>query len=221
MDPMIDADAALQDDVQSELDWAKDVDAARIGVAVTGGTVSLSGEVDTYAERLAAVRATLRVRGVRAVVDEITVHPTAPESLSEPDLAVRVAHALEVASDVPPGVQATIRGHDVILTGTAEWHHQRRAAERAVQYLRGVHAVDDRIVLSARPSAQDAAARIREALARNSQVDAQNIDVTVTDGTVVLTGTVSSAAEKRQAGYAAWSSPHVGDVRNDLVVSTY
>jgi len=45
----------------------------RIGVAVNGRVVTLSGEVGTLPERLAAKRAAMRVSGVAAVVDELQV----------------------------------------------------------------------------------------------------------------------------------------------------
>ncbi|MGN6744136.1 MAG: BON domain-containing protein, partial [Amnibacterium sp.] len=67
-------------------------------------------------------------------------------------------------------------------------------------------------------SAADAAERIRGAIRRNAMVDAGHIQVTM-DGTVaVLTGTVQSFAERSQAERAAWSSPHVTAVRNDITV---
>jgi osmotically-inducible protein OsmY len=50
-------DHDIQAAVQEELEWTPDVDAAGVGVAVEAGVVSLSGEVDSHAERLAAMRA--------------------------------------------------------------------------------------------------------------------------------------------------------------------
>ena len=38
-----------------------------LSVAVDNGTVTLSGQIDSYAERVAAKKAALRVRGVRAL----------------------------------------------------------------------------------------------------------------------------------------------------------
>ena len=65
-------DHQLRTAVAAELDWAPEVAADSIGVAVNRGTVILSGEVGTYLEKSAAVKAALRVRGVTAVADEIT-----------------------------------------------------------------------------------------------------------------------------------------------------
>jgi osmotically-inducible protein OsmY len=78
--------------------------------------------------------------------------------------------------------------------------------------------VDSRITLSRRPSAADAAERIRDAIRRNALLDAQTIEVAIEGTEAVLTGTVRSFAERRQAEQAAWASPHVAAVRNDIVV---
>lgn len=213
-------DLDIQTAVQDELEWTPDVDSAGIGVAVEAGTVTLSGEVDNYAERIAATHAALRVRGVNAVVDDLTVHPRSGWTVTETDIAKEVHRALKWAIDVPDTVKATINDHLVTLTGEVDWDFERRAAKRAVQYLRGVYSVNNMITLAARPSAADTAERIKNAITRNAQLDAATIDATVSGDTVILTGTVRSWAEKQQAGRAAWASPHVRAVDNRIVVRT-
>lgn len=214
-----DSDLDVQLLVIDELEWTPDVDAAGIGVAVEEGTVTLSGEVDTYAERLAAKRAARRVRGVRAIVDDLTVHPRTAWPLTETDIAKEVTRALDAAANVPETVQAEIHGHNVTLTGEAQWDFQRTAAKRAVQYLRGVYSVTSMITLASRPSAVGTEDQIRKALLRNAQLEAEGIHVRTEGNTAILTGTVKSWAERRQAANAAWASPHVTDVDNRITVS--
>jgi osmotically-inducible protein OsmY len=213
-----DSDLDVQSLVYDELEWTPEVDAAGIGVAVDGGAVTLSGEVESYAERLAANRAAFRVRGVRAVVDNITVHPKGGWPVTETDVAKNVEHALEAASNVPDSVHAQVREHVVTLTGEVEWDYQRRAARRAVQFLDGVYTVRDDINLSSRPTAADTQDRIARALVRNAQLDAHAITVAVEGGKVTLIGTVRSAAERVQAEQAAWASPHVTEIDNRIAV---
>ncbi len=212
------SDQEIQTAVQEELEWTPDVDAAGIGVAVEAGTVSLSGEVDSHAELVAAKSAALRVRGVSTVVNDLTVHPKSSWSVTETDIAKEVERALAWSSNVPDTVKAEIKDHAVTLTGEVNWDFQRQAARRAVQYLRGVYTVESRITLAARPSSADAEERIKNALTRNAQIDANTIDATVFGNKVTLTGTVRSWAEKHQAGQAAWASPHVTEVENHIVV---
>lgn len=212
------SDVDVQVLVEDEIAWSPDVDAAHIGVSVSDGTVRLSGEVETYPERLAAKRAARRVKGVRAIVDDLTVHPRSPSPVTETDIAKEVDRALSAASNVPDTVQAEINGHDVTLIGEVDWDFQRTAAKRAVQYLRGVYSVNSMITVKARPSAADTEERIRNALVRSAQLDGRDIHARVDGDTVILTGTVKSWAERRQAANTAWSSPHVSDVDNRIHV---
>ncbi|WP_164234375.1 BON domain-containing protein [Microbacterium hydrocarbonoxydans] len=212
------SDLDVQTLVRDEIEWTPEVDAAGIGVAVEDGTVTLSGEVDSYTERLAAMRAAERVRGVRAVVDDMVVHPRSALFTSETDVAKEVDRALAAAVNVPRTVKAEIIGHNVTLVGQVDWEFQRAAAKRAVEHLRGVYSVTSMISLTPRASAADAEERIRAALMRSAAVDADGIGVKVIGNKVTLTGVVGSSAERRQAAKAAWSSPHVTEVDNRIVV---
>lgn len=216
--PVIRHDHDIQRSVQDELDWAPDVDAASIGVAVDDGSVTLSGEVPDLAGRIAAERAAFRVRGVTAVIDHLSVPSTSAWPVDEVEIAKRVDHALQAASDVPDAVKAVVHEHRVTLSGAVQWDYERRAAKRAVQYLRGVLYVDDQITLVDRPSAADAGERIMHAIVRNALIDAGNVQVAVLGNQVTLTGRVRSTAERRQANLAAWSSPHVTEVDDRIVV---
>jgi len=214
-------DLEIRDLVSDELAWTPDVDAAGIGVAVEDGAVILSGEVDSYAELIAAKRAALRVRGVRTLVDDLKVHPSSSSTVTATDIAREVKHALEAAADVPATVKAQIDGRSITLTGEVDHDYQRTAAKRAVQFLRGIHSVDSRIMLKARPSAADTEERIRNAITRNALLDARRIHVRAEGSKVVLSGIAATSAERRQAANTAWASPHVTDVDNQIIVRGY
>ncbi len=66
-------DRQLQNAVLAELDWEPSIDAAHIGVAADAGVVTLSGHVANYAQKQAAETAARRVKGVKAVAEEIQV----------------------------------------------------------------------------------------------------------------------------------------------------
>lgn len=215
-EPLDDRD--VQRAVSQELQWTPGLDDAAIGVAVKDGAVALSGEVNSYSERLAVKHAALRVRGVSTVVDDIVVRPTHGTQITDIDLAREVDHALHATANVPITVKAVIDDGEVTLMGEVEWDHQRRSAKRSVQHLRGVRNVNSLITLSARPSASDAEERIRGAILRNAAVDANAVSVKIEGTRAILTGTVRSWPEKSQAADAAWASPHVTSVDNRIEV---
>jgi osmotically-inducible protein OsmY len=79
-------DSQLQQAVLDELAWEPSVVAAHIGVAAASGVATLSGHVASYAAKHAAEAATRRVKGVKAVAEELEVRlpmDTAPRARSK------------------------------------------------------------------------------------------------------------------------------------------
>lgn len=214
-----DTDYNTREAVEAELRWTPQlVDAADIGVAVHDGVVTLFGEVSSYAQRVVAGKAALRTRGVTAVANEVSVR-FGTAMYSDTHLAGEARDVLRLNALVPrDGIHLEVRNHVIFLTGTVDWEYQRRAAERSVEGLRDAHGVINDIELQPRVASSETHEKIRKALVRNANVDANRIHVAVNGTAVTLTGTVSSYAEKKQAGLAAWSSPNVTTVHNDVKV---
>lgn len=209
-------DTNLKALVADELRWTPAVDATKIGVAVNGGAVTLSGTVPSYPEKVLAGKAALRVRGVSALAQELTVHSEWART-DDADIAGEVVDALRRSVDVPSSVQATVAQHAVTLTGEVEWHFQRVAATHAVRSLRGVTGVVDAMTIRPRVHAGDVRHEITQALARNAALEGSHISVVVvSEGTVRLDGTVRFWAERHQAEHAAWAAAGVHSVINHL-----
>src|SRR5579862_5644716 len=66
-------DLELRRQVLAELEYEPSVDAANIGVAVSKGVVTLTGHVHNFSEKIAAERVVRRVKGVRAIAEEIEI----------------------------------------------------------------------------------------------------------------------------------------------------
>lgn len=213
-------DHQLKVRIAEELDWTPKVNADRVGVAVNRGAVTLSGQVLSYPEKAAAVGAALRVRGVVAVADEIVVQHSWGDR-SDTDIAREAGAAFAHTIAVPPGsVTATVHDHVVTLAGMVDWQYQREAAHRTVAHLPGVTGVRNTVTLGPATvvSADAARAGITAALLRSAQLDAAHVHVAVDGSEVTLTGSVTSPQERREAGYAAWFSPGVTHVDNQLTV---
>ena len=208
----------MQAAVVDEFAWTPGLDASDIDVTVSQGVVTLSGEVTSLSQDLAARKAALRIKGVLAVADELVVAHR-PGDPTDAEIAGAVDRAIEWAAQLPAGtVQAEVRHGAVVLTGEVPWDYQRRAIRRAVERTRGVRSVESRIGLVRAVSAPDTAERITKALVRNAEVDADTIHVRVEGNEAVLTGSVRSWSERQAAEKAAWSGRGVMSVRNEINV---
>ena len=208
-------DRRLADDVETELAWDRVLQPENIGVTVHDGAVTLSGYVSTFSEKQAAVRAAERVRGVRAVADEIEVRLA--DGQQDPEIAEAILKSFRWYTDVPESVQAEVRDGWVTLRGDVVSNRQRHLAERAVEDTPGVLGLTNKIAVNPKTDAADVERRVKEALRRTAELDADRIYVTAQDSTVTLHGQVRSLSELRAAEDAAWA-PGVSHVHNRLTI---
>jgi len=215
--------------VRSDNDILKDVIAALqfepglrnddIAVSVREGVVTLAGFVDSYAEKWKAERAAARVKGVRAVANDLEVKLPASSQRPDPELARAVADALKWNVLVPhERIKAAIDHGWVTLEGDVDWFYQKEEAEKTVRNLTGVKGITNLITVYEQPVPNDVKQRIRDALERAAAIDADRVNVEVDGHKVILRGTVASFAEAREAEQAARSAPGVTEVDNRLVV---
>ncbi len=214
-------DEEIQRDVLAELDWDPEVEVTDVGVEVDDGVVTLTGTVDSFLKKWAAERAALRVEGVRAVVNHLEVVPRGVGVRTDTDIARAVATALEENPSVPADrIKVRVEEGRVTLEGEVDWHYQRREAEDAARRVAGVKSVINLITVRQPSVSPDTIKeRIEQAFVRNAELDAENIQVRVENGGhVILTGTVRSWAERKEAEEAAWRSPGVTKVTNMIRV---
>jgi len=212
-------DSQLKEDVSMELEWEPSVNASKVGVAVKDGVVTLTGHLDTFIEKHAIERAVERVAGVQAIAVELDVKLEPGHTRSDTEIAAAAESALKWDSGVPvEKVQVMVEKGWVTLKGEVDWDFQRKNAAKAVRSLVGVVGVSNGIALKAADAPANVANRIRDALTRHAQREANRIEVTVQGSVVTLKGEVDSLAERTTAVNAAWAAPGISVVVNEMTV---
>jgi osmotically-inducible protein OsmY len=213
-------DKQLRQNVIDELDFDPSIDSADIGVAAQDGVVTLTGHVSTYVEKLAAERATWRVKGVKAIAQEIKVRLATDKKTNDDEIAQRAVQVLAWSASVPAdAVKVRVQDGCITLTGTVGWNYQRQAMEKAVRRLSGVKGVVNGIELLPTATHADIKDRIAKALERHADVEAERIIVTIDNGRVCLNGTVDSWDERMAVERAAWAAPGVHAVVDHLRIA--
>lgn len=214
------SDSDLQRDVQEELEWEPRVDHADIGVSVTDGVVALNGYVKTYAEKIAAERAAMRVEGVTAVADEVKVRFAADSKLADHEIAKRILDLFRYNVLVPEsGIQVTVEKGWVKLSGEVEWRYQSDEAARAAGTISGVTGVANLITIRSKANVSDVRRRIEDAFKRQAGLDAATVTISTSGHKVTLGGKVKAWHERKLAEQAAWAAPGVTQVEDHIVIA--
>jgi osmotically-inducible protein OsmY len=214
-------DQDLVASVVDELFWDPKVDSEAIAVSAENGVVTVRGTVGSFREKREVKKAAERVWGVVSVTNELGVELMGDQRREDADLRGDVLQALILDSLVPTTVDVWVDHGLVGLTGTVDWQYQRDEAEFIAGNVIGVVGVENDIDLSdTAPSPDDVDRKIKQAFTRNAKLDADALAVSTADGTVTLSGTVSSWDEHDAAVAAAWAAPGV-KVVDDLLTVTY
>ena len=211
-------DKTLQTNVLAELGWEPSVTAAHIGVTAKDGIVTLTGHVQNYMEKYAAEKAAGRVKGVRAVVEEIEVRLPTHARKNDDEIAAALLQRLDWNVSVPDeAVRVKVEKGWVTLTGEVQWQFQKTAAEHDIRGMLGLVGISNLVTIKPRPNASDISADIRHALHR-SWYDPKTISVSADGGAVRLSGTVGSWYDRQMAGWTAWGAPGAVTVENNISV---
>jgi osmotically-inducible protein OsmY len=213
------SDLQLRQDVLDELEFEPSVNAAHIGVTANHGVVTLTGFVTNYAEKTAAERVVRRVKGVKAIAEEIEVRLPSDTKRADDEIAARAVDILKWQVGVPADrIRVKVEKGVVTLTGEVDWQFQKTEADHVVHKLSGVADVVNQIRVASPVHAFEVKEKIEKALQRTAELEASRITVETEGGRVILKGKVRAWYERDIAERAAWSAPGVTEVQDRITI---
>ena len=222
------SDGEIETDVATALAQDPATEFWEIDAHVQGGAVSLTGTVESYAEKSLAAKAAKGVRGVLSVDNSIDVNYEVDRT--DRQIAHDVTQTLKWNTTVDSaGVEVEVDNGAVSLSGTVDSLYEKYQAER-LSYVAGVNNVktadlqvrwsDDEADQSALKQLSDVDIKdaVHTALVVNPRVSSFEPTIEVENGVVTLGGTVDNLKAKGAAAQAAWETLGVTEVRNQITV---
>ena len=164
----------LRRTVLDELEWEPSIDATDIGVTVRDGVVTLTGFAPSYAEKLKAEQVAKRVRGVRAIANDIEVRLSGKSERTDTDIARAAADALKWRTSVPGDeIKVSVSKGRITLEGNVHWQFQKSGAYESVHHLVGVRGITNLITVTPKVLAGEVKSRIEAAFRRSAEVDSR------------------------------------------------
>jgi osmotically-inducible protein OsmY len=148
-----------------ELAWDPAIHAAQVGVAVKDGVVTLTGHLDTYAEKFAIEKAAGRVQGVKALAVEMDVKLAPKHKRNDTEIAAAAVPASDVAMRIrdvltrhaqreAKDITVEVKGSVATLHGKVDSWPERAAVFGALWSAPGITSVVNEVTM--RPCGQRA-----------------------------------------------------------------
>jgi len=197
------------------------LDGNDVYVEVDRGRVRLTGSVPSYPEKLAATADAWSVADVTDVDNEIRVRRRGARGPTDRDIAITAEAAIDVHPDLElADIDVSVDAGEVTLAGTVDAYWKRDVATEVVASVRGVVDIHNELIVEPFRDVGDEeiGRRVMADIHRSPDVSENDVEVSVQNGVVVLTGTVSNRAARRAAHEIACRIPGVRDVRDDISV---
>ena len=197
-------DSGITTAVEGGLKLDKGVFPNDVDVSTSQGIVTLSGSVNNLLAKERAVMAAKSIRGVREVIDKITVTPV---SRSDEDIRKDIQTALQ-QDPATESYQTTVsvQGAVATLTGSVGTYAEKQLATRIANGVKGVKEVRNDVTINymAKRTDSEIAADVKARLQWDIWINGGLINPVVKGGKVTLTGTIGSVISKSRAFDDAW-----------------
>lgn len=214
----------LYTEIIEKLNFDPKLDPSEITIAIKvgGEVVVLGGTVKNYIEKSIAENAVKEIKGVKAVIDKITVDSSGwRKKKSDDDITQAAIHAFRWHVLIPSEkIKIVVDNGHVTLSGEVDWQFQKNAAWNTVNSLLAVKSVTNNIVVkpSAKLDASKVKANITKEFERHARIDASKINIEIEGKKIILKGVVHNFDEMEYATTTAWSIPGVEKVENELKI---
>jgi len=202
--------AVTDEQITNAVDYKLLTDAAllnnQIFATTKDGIVTLAGTADHLIAKERAVKLAQTLRGVRGVVNTITLDiPAVPDAelQSQVQSALRydaATDSYEIRSEAKDGV--------VTISGTVQSYYEMQLAEFVVKSVKGVRELKDNITVQVKDNRPDVEilAEVKRIISNDVWLDPNFISTAVAGGVVTLSGAVGSVAQFDRASMLAWTA---------------
>ncbi len=143
-------DTDLAERALEVLRWRSGLPADRLKIGVSGGWVTIEGDVDFLFQKQEAEHAIGNLRGVMGLTNKIRVSPTQEVSPDDVEREIREALVRNARLDAK-GIEVRTDGSRVVLEGTVTNWAEAEEAETAAWFAPGVTAVENRLHVGTAP----------------------------------------------------------------------
>ncbi len=215
-------DEFIKQEVVDHLIWDTSVNANDVFVSVADGIVQLSGVVPTHTAKIAAEKNAYRVADVVRVENIIEVE--FPEGIKIPgdtEITNMIDSKLLWNDQIDAtNIDVETLNGIVTLTGSVNSYWEKNLATDLAFATKGVLQVDNKLTVIVEKTFTDLDIEddIKRAFKRNVLIDADKIDVSVSNGIAHLTGIVPVYSMKEEAFDTAMLTAGVLDVADDITI---
>ena len=185
------------------------------------GKIHLKGRVDNYYQKIWLYEAVIRIPGVREVSNEVVVdNPSVDDAL----LANHIQHGIQYVSTIsnPDNIKVEVNNGIVFLSGKASDSDEKNTAHKIAAMHEGVRGIVNKIEV---PSDAEILLNTQlrnflQGIIKERYPDEKNISVSVKNGEVTLSGSVSSDKIKEEITDNIKDMKGISTVNNQLTVET-
>lgn len=189
-------------DVIDQLNWNASLDASEIRIDVIDTTVRLKGTVPNYIDKITAENTVYQVKGVKNVENEIRIaHPDGIEMPQNGQITSNINRMLLWNNNITSAnIKVESTKGITTLSGKVDSIWEKQLADDIAKSAKGVAGVVNLLEVDQSKSIVDVdiESDIRAAFRRNFFIDPEQIEVSVSNGAVTLTGFVMNYAVKKE-----------------------